>query len=876
MKIISCHIENFGKLHDYTINFSEGLNTICAENGWGKSTFAAFVRAMFYGLDGERKRSIEENERKHYAPWQGGVFGGQLVFETDEKTYQIIRIFKDKDINDEFELRDAKTNLVSKDYSKNIGEELFKINRESFIRTIFMGQNDCETIATDDINAKIGNLTDNANDLSNFDAAYARLTDLINSMTPNRVTGALSKRKEEIARLERVVQDGKEIGSSMDSYQELLHAEEKRYESLKKEMNAAGELQSKVSGLQKILAKKEEWERLKGAAEEKAAKVKDLEKGFPGEIPASEGMKGVIEDCSHMDKAYERMISYELSEQELTDEDSLQIVFGAGIPDNEEIDERIKQAGMLRQLNQQHSEEKMSSSERLRLEELEPYFDGEQKSVNLLMSKWSTRMAKQAALPSSRMALATLQATEEAAKGNAKEVFSPLLVVGIVSAIISIVLANFWNWLPGAIVGAISIVLLIAVYIREKRNTLPLEPEVSPQMEAMLCAIQEEERFIEEVDEEVASYLAEHDREFEEYSASGMLQEIAAEAIEYSGLKKKAIREAESNVSEEIGRLREELYSYLRGFGVLTNEFGFVDELYSLKAKAGRFLALQKKREKYREAEEIYVPLRLAIRRFLENHGYVLEENTLTQLYQISEKIDAYQEAGRGLAEVQKQLKGFEQSTDISKLMQTEKDEDLTSLEAINQTILQITEDMEVVHSTILSYNKSLDGLQEQYDEWEESRLRLEVLREMQDVELKKYNYLVKARLKLGLAKEALTAKYAEPIMEQFCKYFAILTKDTAEKFHMDANTNVTIDEFGKQREINTLSAGYKDLVGICLRLALIEVMYSEEVPPIIMDDPFINLDDAKLEEGRTFLKEIAGKYQIIYFTCSNSRSYNT
>ena len=122
MKILSCHIENFGKLHDCTLDFTDGLNTFCEENGWGKSTFAAFVRAMFYGLEGERKKSIEENERKRYKPWQGGVFGGQLVFETEGKTYQISRIFGEKDTADEFELRDVKTNLISKDYSKKIGE----------------------------------------------------------------------------------------------------------------------------------------------------------------------------------------------------------------------------------------------------------------------------------------------------------------------------------------------------------------------------------------------------------------------------------------------------------------------------------------------------------------------------------------------------------------------------------------------------------------------------------------------------------------------------------------------------------------------------------------------------------------------------------
>ena len=58
MRILSCHIENFGKFHDYSINFSHGVNPLCEENGWGKSTLAAFIQAMFYGFEGERKRSL--------------------------------------------------------------------------------------------------------------------------------------------------------------------------------------------------------------------------------------------------------------------------------------------------------------------------------------------------------------------------------------------------------------------------------------------------------------------------------------------------------------------------------------------------------------------------------------------------------------------------------------------------------------------------------------------------------------------------------------------------------------------------------------------------------------------------------------------------
>ena len=64
MQILRIHIENFGKLHDFDMEFREGLNHINAANGWGKSTLAAFLKAVFYGLEATTRRSLKENERK--------------------------------------------------------------------------------------------------------------------------------------------------------------------------------------------------------------------------------------------------------------------------------------------------------------------------------------------------------------------------------------------------------------------------------------------------------------------------------------------------------------------------------------------------------------------------------------------------------------------------------------------------------------------------------------------------------------------------------------------------------------------------------------------------------------------------------------------
>ena len=45
MKLIRCHIENFGVLSDFDFAFDDGLTIICQGNGFGKSTFAAFIKS---------------------------------------------------------------------------------------------------------------------------------------------------------------------------------------------------------------------------------------------------------------------------------------------------------------------------------------------------------------------------------------------------------------------------------------------------------------------------------------------------------------------------------------------------------------------------------------------------------------------------------------------------------------------------------------------------------------------------------------------------------------------------------------------------------------------------------------------------------------
>ena len=129
----------------------------------------------------------------------------------------------------------------------------------------------------------------------------------------------------------------------------------------------------------------------------------------------------------------------------------------------------------------------------------------------------------------------------------------------------------------------------------------------------------------------------------------------------------------------------------------------------------------------------------------------------------------------------------------------------------------------------------------------------------------------------LERAKEQLCATYAGPVQERFQHYFRMLVDETGaidvKKVQVDSDFHMTYPQTGATRHQESLSAGYADLVMVCMRMALCDALYEKERPFIVMDDPFINVDDALMQRTRQLLEKLAENHQIIYFTCSNSRN---
>ena len=134
----------------------------------------------------------------------------------------------------------------------------------------------------------------------------------------------------------------------------------------------------------------------------------------------------------------------------------------------------------------------------------------------------------------------------------------------------------------------------------------------------------------------------------------------------------------------------------------------------------------------------------------------------------------------------------------------------------------------------------------------------------------------------LEAAKTALSTRYLSYMQARFRDYWARMTgvsADAAGKMMLDGALSVQTEALGEWRETAYFSRGTQDCIDFCVRLALIDAMYTDggtktdaPHPPLLLDDPFVNLDREHLAAARRLLDEIADRFQILYFVCHDSR----
>ena len=742
MKLIRCHVENFGTLSQFDWEFHDGINMVCQENGWGKSTFAAFLKVMFYGFGNEKKRSSLEREREKYKPWQGGIYGGSLEFENEQKCYRMERTFGERERDDTFMLFDIDTGLPTVLYSKEIGKELFRIDADSFLKTMYISCADCSTEATDSIHAKLSNITPNMYDVENYSEADQKLQQELNRLTPHRKTGLLAKLEQQLYELQA----------------DICKEEEE---------------------LQKLSWKKEEWKR-KMAEKEQLVKKQQLLRQEMLETGKQQERQSLL-------TLYQELCNQQREKEVQVEE--FEDHFGNGIPEMEEVSRTIELV----------EQERISSAT---LEQM-VFSETEQHMIDQIEQGWED-------IPNAEEVQRMLEKCEHVEEETEieeeeKEIqersfgCSPLLVIGLLLAILGIIVC-----VRHPLFGIFVFVFGIFCGLLGKKQ------QESIRTENVIVESSTEKK--KKIDNSVQEFLQKYPME-EVKNEKDHLQRIQIILVQLESIISR------KQIQEEAERKKEVLKTQ-------------IEEFY----------------KKYNLPEA---------------------DSKMLQLQSILTMLEKYHGIAADFYKVARKKEEFEREHDIAAIFGDDRKQ--RGIEELNQQMEEILEREEQIQNELYVLQKEIEQFQECEENIEEKKRTVGLINNQIEDNKRRYQLIETAKKYLQEAKEQFVAKYRSPISENFEKHVQVLLGRKAH-FTVDVNLDVRKQEKGMYRSSQLLSDGWKDLISICLRLALVDAMYQNEKPFLILDDPFVNLDQEKMEGAFSLLNQVEEEYQVIYFSCHESR----
>jgi DNA repair exonuclease SbcCD ATPase subunit len=85
---------------------------------------------------------------------------------------------------------------------------------------------------------------------------------------------------------------------------------------------------------------------------------------------------------------------------------------------------------------------------------------------------------------------------------------------------------------------------------------------------------------------------------------------------------------------------------------------------------------------------------------------------------------------------------------------------------------------------------------------------------------------------------------------------------------------NLALRVFAPERgdwvDVSALSQGTLDTVYLAARIGLVRLVTGDKRPPLVLDDPFVTLDDERAERALGLLRDISTDFQVIYLTTSD------
>ncbi len=880
MRLISCNIENFGKLNNFTYSFTDGINVICEDNGWGKSTLASFIKIMLYGFEDDKSRDTYKNQRRRFKPWQGGIYGGQLVFEVKGKVYDLTRTFGSKESEDTFELRDAKTNLLCHDFTENIGEELFQIDRESYHRTVFVSQQDCEVKVTGGINAKIGKLTENTDDINNFENATDRIKKIINSLNPTRSTGSLYRMSSEIENLKIQVKGKDSLDTGVKEILDLQSRQKDEYKKLDWQKSILLQKRKRICEYKDIQLKKSQYDNLCEALQHKSSNLKEAQAKFPNleYLPKESELNALLSYRVQYINAENKVISSTLNDMEVTRKEKLDKVFAVSVPEDKELNLMYSKYQDLGELKVAIAKGKLTEEELYKYTTLGNDFQKDCPKKTTIMNYqnlWAQVLEKKSGLESKKATLATFNiVASKNVLHSDKERLPIRMMIGMVMTVAGIIscLSNVVLGLALVTVGlSLSVISFVSRFKGKTVSNVDENPNET--LRELENEIADEESFIQNAIKEMKEFCLKYQIIFKETSILSDLTNLMVKVDMYHDLAYKWKKSQNRDVDKDYNDVLEEIVNFLKKYYSNVNIERLDAMLRQLERDKKEYIILCDKKRSCEKASKVYYEIKKTIETYLNNHEFNIMEDLFSELEEIRENLKEYDRCLNETREAEKLKNEFEVHEEIEKVKGITEDNDLREdIQSVDLDIEAISEMQQKISDSIKKYDLQLEELRQKREDIEETENKLIELEEKYWADKRKYELLQMTNRLLQEAKVSFTSKYTKPVFTAFSKYYQMLTHTNPTNFKIDAESKLTITEFGVQREPKFMSVGYQDLIYICMRMALIEAMYQSEKPVVIFDDPFVNLDTDKVDRGLDLLKCIGESYQSIYLTCHNSR----
>ncbi|RKI70189.1 hypothetical protein D7V91_04285 [bacterium 1xD42-67] len=199
---------SFGVLEGARLEPGPGLTLIHAPNEGGKSTWAAFWRAMLYGIDTrERNRKGHLADKDRYQPWSGAPMEGEIRLELEGREILIRRGSQ----------RTAPFGIFSAVYAgtqepvpgltgTNCGELLTGVGQEVFTRSAFLGTGNMAVTSAPELERRIAALVSSGEEEVSFSQTMGRLKDWKNKRQVNKSVGEIPRLERELAQVREALE----------------------------------------------------------------------------------------------------------------------------------------------------------------------------------------------------------------------------------------------------------------------------------------------------------------------------------------------------------------------------------------------------------------------------------------------------------------------------------------------------------------------------------------------------------------------------------------------------------------------------------------------------------------------------------------------